>query len=136
MNRIQKFLIIAILGMMFLTPLTWAQAKYSLKEVTPAAQAALDGRRSRYDQLAQLKAKGVVGENNRGYVEVIGSDPSAQLIVQAENKDRAVIYKTIAEQNGLMGQLEVVEKVFAQVQHDKAQAGEKIQNENGQWAVK
>ena len=114
----------------------WAQAKYSLKEITPVVQAALDGRRDRFNQLAALKTKGVVGENNRGYVEVVGSDPSAQSIVQAENKDRAVIDKTIAEQNGLMRQLDVIEKVFAQVQRDKAQAGEKIQNDSGQWVTK
>ena len=135
MKQLKIFLAFIFLAITPTLPV-WAQAKYSLKEMTPAAQAALDGRRSRFDQLAALKAKGVVGENNRGYVEVMGSDPSAPTIVQTENNDRAVVYKTIAEQNGLMRQLDVIEKVFAQVQRDKAQSGEKIQNENGQWVTK
>ena len=119
---------------MFLSPFVWAE-KYSLKEMTPAVQAALDSRRDRYDELVALKVKGTIGENNRGYVELLSSDSSVQGLVQAENKDRAVIYKTIAEQNGLNGELGTIEKVFAQVQHDKAKAGDKIQNDNGQWVT-
>jgi uncharacterized protein YdbL (DUF1318 family) len=115
---------------------TWAESKYALKEMTPAVEAALEHRRSRYDQLQGLKSSGVVGEDNRGYVDALVDDPIAKDVAGAENKDRAVIYTTIAEQNGLTDALATIEKVFAHVQRDKAQAGEKIQDDNGQWTTK
>ncbi len=134
MNMVKVFLTLALIVAMPVIVL--AESKYSFKEVTPEAQAALDGRRSRFDELTDLKAKGIVGENNRGYVELLVSDDSARKIVEAENRDRKIIYKTIAEQNGLTGQLETIEKVFAQVQYEKAPSGSKVQDESGRWVTK
>ena len=114
----------------------FAEGKYDIKEMTPEVQAALENRRSRFDQLKDLKAQGIVGENNRGYVEVLGNDFSARSLVDSENNDRRVIYKTIEVQNNLSGALETIEKVFAQVQRDKASSGDKMQNEDGAWVVK
>ena len=115
---------------------TFAQGKYSIKEMTPEVQTALDNRRDRFDQLRNLKAKGVIGENNRGYVELLTSDATAKDLVDAENRDRTLIYKTIETQNNLIDALATIEKVFAQVQSDKASPGDKIQDENGHWANK
>lgn len=120
-----------------LTPLSvWAEAKYSLKEMTPEVSAALEARRGRYDQLAALKAKGVVGENDRGYLQALVSDPEVESVVAAENTDRKLVYKTIAEQNNLAGEMATIEKVFAEVQHDKARPGDKIQKADGRWVAK
>lgn len=113
-----------------------AQAKYSIKTMTPEVESALDGRRARFDQLNELKNKGALGENNKGYVEALGDDAQAKSLAAAENADRKVIYQTIADQNGLAGALETIEKVFAQVQRDKAEQGQKIQNEDGSWVTK
>ena len=117
-------------------PAMCAEDKYSIKEMTPDVKTALDNRRDRYDRLRELKAKGAVGENNRGYVEVLGDNPQAKTIAEAENKDREVIYKTIANQNDLSGALPTIEKVFGQVQRDKASPGDKIQGADGQWVTK
>jgi len=108
----------------------WAES-YHIKQMTPEVEAALESRRERYDQLSRLKASGAVGENNRGYV-VAFSDAAAG-VVSLENQDRRIIYSTIAQQNNLGGALETIEKVFAQVQRDKAQPGEKVQMDNGNW---
>ena len=78
----------------------------------------------------------MIGENNRGYVEVLKSDAQAESIATAENANREVIYQTIAEQNGLSEEIATIEKVFAQVQHEKADPGEMIQQENGEWVAK
>ena len=115
---------------------SFAQGKYSIKEMTPEVQAALDNRRDRFDQLRNLKAKGIIGENNRGYVEVLTSDAAASDLVNAENRDRKLIYKTVETQNDLTDALATIEKVFAQVQSDKASPGDKIQDENGHWMNK
>ena len=96
-----------------------AQAKYSIKSMTPEVEAALDGRRNRFDQLNELKTKGLVGENNQGYVEALSEDKEAKALAKAENDDRKVIYATIADQNGLTEAIDAIEKVFAQVQRDK-----------------
>jgi uncharacterized protein YdbL (DUF1318 family) len=113
-------------------------ASYDIKEMTPEVKSALDARRGRFDQLAALKAEGKVGENNQGYVEVLsGGGVGAESLVSAENSDRKMIYKTIVAQNGLPGDaLSTVEKVFAQVQRDKAASGDSIQNESGAWVKK
>ena len=114
----------------------FADGKYDIKEMTPEVKAALENRRGRFDRLKELKAKGAVGENNRGYVEVLSDASDAKSLVESENQDRSIIYKTIEAQNNLAGALETIEKVFAQVQRDKASPGDKIQNENGEWVVK
>ena len=112
-------------------------AQYDIKEMTPDVKSALDGRRDRFDQLHQLKEQGAIGENNHGYVEVLNGDAQAQSLADAENKDRKFIYQTIVEQNNLPGDaLSTVENIFAQVQRDKANAGESIQSEDGQWTKK
>ena len=114
----------------------FAQAKYAIKEMTPQVQEALNNRRDRYDQLRDLKAKGWVGENNKGYAEALSEASVAVVLVADENKDRSVIYSTIALQNGLEGSQDTIEKVFAGVQRDKAQQGDKIQDDSGQWITK
>ncbi|MBL8012839.1 MAG: YdbL family protein [Candidatus Omnitrophica bacterium] len=112
-------------------------ASYDIKEMTPEVKAALDARRGRFDQLASLKAQGAVGENNRGYVEVLKDMGPAQSVVASENQDRKLIYNTIVKQNDLpANSLTTIEKVFAQVQRDKAASGDSVQNESGAWTKK
>jgi uncharacterized protein YdbL (DUF1318 family) len=88
---------------------------YSIKNMTAEVKEALDGRKERFGELRALKLTGAVGENNRGYVEALTSSSSAKSIVSSENRDRKVIYRTIAEQNDLEGALSTIESAFAQV---------------------
>ncbi|HTL47539.1 MAG TPA: DUF1318 domain-containing protein [Verrucomicrobiae bacterium] len=112
----------------------WA-AQYDIKHMTPEIQQALQNRQNRYEELGRLKASGAVGENTSGYVDALqggGTD-----LVSAENADRRVIYNAIVEQNGLgPGGLSQVEKVFAEVQREKAQPGDPIQVPSGAWTKK
>lgn len=137
-TRLKIFLVLNLFltVLFFKIPGVFAEAKYNIKEMTPEVQTALDNRRSRFDQLQALKAKGTMGENNHGYVEALGNDSAAKSLAEAENRDRKFIYKTIEQQNGLSDAMETIEKVFAQVQREKANAGDKIQNEDGSWAAK
>lgn len=112
-------------------------ASYDIKEMTPQVKSALDARRARFETLTALKAEGKIGENNTGYVEVLVPGSGVEEVVKPENIDRETIYKAIVSQNGLPAdQSSVVEKVFAQVQRDKAAAGDSIQDESGQWVKK
>jgi len=113
-----------------------AQSQYNIKEMTPEVQQALEGRKGRFDELSDLKEQGIVGENNRGYVELMTDNAAAEKLVDQENHDRKTIYATIAKQNGIEDEIETIEKVFAQVQRDKAGDGEMIQSEDGMWSKK
>ncbi len=128
--------VIVILSAVLMPFSARAEAKYALKEMTPEVSAALEARRARFDNLADLKSKGMVGEDNQGYVKALVSAPEVEEAVAAENNDRTVVYTTIAAQNDLAGEMSTIEKVFAEVQRDKAKPGEKIQDGNGQWVAK
>ncbi|NOU35441.1 MAG: DUF1318 domain-containing protein [Kiritimatiellaceae bacterium] len=111
-----------------------AQATYDIKEMTPAVKSALDGRKSRFAELKTMKAQGVVGENNRGYVQALGGGADVKALVAAENKDRKQVYEAIVQQNKLgPAALPTVEAVFARVQRDKADPGDKVQDASGSW---
>ena len=110
--------------------------RYSIKTMTPQVQQALNARRGRFSELHALKVAGIVGENNHGYVEVLKDDPKANVIVANENRDRLIIYKTIAQQNGLEGQLSTIETTFGSIKRERAMPGEMIQTQDGQWVAK
>lgn len=114
----------------------WAQSTYTIKHMTPKVSSALDNRRNRFDELRALKRDGSVGETNDGYVKALREGEEIKKIVEDENQDRQIIYKTIAEQNDLKGALSTIETVFARVQRDKAEPGDYIQKEDGTWVRK
>ncbi len=84
--------------------------------------------------IAALKAKGLVGEDNRGYLQFIGQKKESEDVVAAENKDRQMVYEAIAKQQGttveLVGQHRAIQIA------DKAQSGEWLQDANGKWYKK
>ena len=84
--------------------------------------------------IAALKAKGLVGEDNRGYLQFIGQKKENEEVVAAENKDRQMVYEAIAKQQGttveLVGQHRAIQIA------DKAQSGEWLQDANGKWYKK
>jgi uncharacterized protein YdbL (DUF1318 family) len=112
-------------------------ADYDYKTMTPDIEKALKNRQARYYQLQALKQQGAIGENNKGYVTDLKNNSIASTMVAAENKDRRVLYEALAEQNklGNTGLLEV-QRAFAEVQHDKAGAGDMVQSASGDWKAK
>lgn len=84
-------------------------ANYDIKQMTPEIKRAIEGRQSRYTELQVAKQAGTVRENSQGLV----SGNSG--LVNAENKDRMVIYRAIVEQNNLgAAGLDLVQKTFAE----------------------
>ena len=131
------FLLFLIVGQINVMVPRCDATSYEIKEMTPEIKAALDSRRDRFDLLRGFKEKGIIGEDNKGYVQLLSDNGEAKRIVDAENEDRRFIYEKIVEQNNLpKDALATVEKVFAQVQRDKANPGDKIQNDDGQWINK
>jgi uncharacterized protein YdbL (DUF1318 family) len=65
------------------------------------------------------------------------ADADAMKTVQAENRDREIIYQAIVAQNDLpANSIHTVRAVFADVQAQKAKPGEKIQTSEGKWITK
>jgi len=88
---------------------------------------------ARLPAIKELKAKGIVGENNKGYLEFRGA-PAKENIVQDENNDRKEVYATIAAKQGVTA--DVVGMRRAEQIASKAAPGELIQSPNGTWNKK
>jgi uncharacterized protein YdbL (DUF1318 family) len=89
---------------------------------------------SRLPIIQALKDKGIVGENNKGFLEFIGGQKEKADVVRAENKDREEVYAAIAKQQGTTA--EVVGKHRAIQITQNARAGEWLQDGNGKWYKK
>ena len=89
--------------------------------------------KARLPIIKALKKNGIVGENNKGYLEFIVNKNKEDL-VNAENQDRKTIYSAIAQQQGTT--IDVVEIHRAAQIEQKAESGEWLQDANGKWYQK
>lgn len=89
---------------------------------------------ARLPAIKELKAKGIVGENNKGFLEFVGQNKEKQDVVAAENQDRAQVYTAIAKQQGTTAELVGTHRAVQIA--DKAQRGEWLQDANGKWYQK
>ncbi len=90
--------------------------------------------KSRLPVIKALKAKDVLGENNKGYLEFLGGNKENENVVSAENADRRTVYRAIAKQQGSTA--EIVGKRRALQIAEKAKPGEWIQDGSGAWSDK
>lgn len=90
--------------------------------------------RARLPVIVSLKAQGVVGENNQGYLAILKNAGEKEKVVTAENQDRRRIYTAIAKKQGTTPAL--VGKRRAIQIAEKADPGTMIQDESGQWRRK
>ena len=128
------FLKISYLLMLVIVVPTCFAVQYDFKKMTPEIEAALKNRQARFVALQQLKQAGAVGESSQGYVTSLQGDSA---LVSQENRDREVIYHGLVVQNNLgPGGMPEVQRAFAEVQREKASAGEMIQSSSGEWAHK
>jgi uncharacterized protein YdbL (DUF1318 family) len=87
--------------------------------------------KERLPVITALKADGVVGENNKGYLEVIGTNKGKAGVITAENSDRKKVYTAIAKQQGTS--VDLVGKRRAKQIAKKAKLGQWIQDQSGKW---
>ena len=88
----------------------------------------------RLPEIKKLKRQGLIGENNRGYLEFVSSQKKKQALIESENKDRRNIYSRIAGQHNTP--LQVVEKHRAARIEKNARLGEWLQDAAGKWYQK
>ena len=100
----------------------------------PASKEIKQRMKARLRVIKALKGQGIVGENNRGYLQFVGQKKEKEEVVTAENEDRKLVYKAIAKQQGTTAA--VVGKHRAVQITNKARPGEWLQDANGKWYQK
>jgi uncharacterized protein len=88
----------------------------------------------RLPQIDDLKAKGAIGENNRGLLEVREAAGNAASVVADENRDREAVYALIAQQTGATA--DSVGRARAKQIAANAKSGVWVQDESGAWKKK
>jgi len=101
---------------------------YAQGALAPEVEQAAVRRRDRLQELSSLEAQGIVGEGQTGLAEVRdaarGAGRTAEL-VRAENEDRMVIYRSVAQNNSTS--VEEVQKIYAQKLQAAAPSGTPIE---------
>lgn len=101
---------------------------------TSGAQGIKERMKQRLPAIVELKAQGLVGEDNQGYLAFVTGQKSQEEIVASENADRKAVYAQIAQQQGTT--LDLVEKRRAMTLAERAIPGEYIQKADGSWVKK
>jgi uncharacterized protein YdbL (DUF1318 family) len=113
-------------------------AALCLLTVSALAESAGDIRRrmeQRLPQIDALKAQEVLGENNRGLLEVRGSGSAeAGGVVADENRDREAVYALIAKETGASA--DSVGRARAKQIASNSRSGVWVQDESGAWKKK
>ncbi|MBC2713026.1 MAG: YdbL family protein [Desulfosarcina sp.] len=87
--------------------------------------------KDRLPKIIELKAAGIIGENNQGFLAFVGGNEREQVLVDAENKDRQRVYGAIAKQQSTTA--DVVGQRRALQIAEKAKPGEWLQDAGGKW---
>jgi len=108
---------------------------------------AVQNRKFNMDDVDELKKARVVGENNRGFIEIL-SNPRLEIdadyrrvveqVVAEENHDRRIIYERVIAINQMASKADPaqLETIFARLNSENSEPGTMIQDSNGQWIEK
>ena len=125
MNTSRTFLALAALALAGGTVTAHAQDMNAVRQRMEQRLSSLDA----------LKDKGLVGENNRGYLEARGAlSPADSSAVAGENADRGIVYAAIARQTG--SNSDQVGRARPQKLVGMSKAGVWVQRATGEWARK
>ena len=121
-----------------------ANAEMNIDVSTPAIQDIKDSIKKRFKNLKIYFDKGTFGESNDGFVEAIDTAALSVLersvannLINEENKDRAALYREIANANKpAVEAVSRIKKIFARSWREKAQPGWWVQDDNGSWTKK
>ena len=89
---------------------------------------------ARLPEINEMKAAGVIGENNRGYLEFLAGKTGNAAVVDAENTDRKKVYQAIAKQQGTTTENVGARRALQIVA--EADPGDWLQDEAGSWYQK
>ncbi len=89
---------------------------------------------ARNGEIKKLKAKGLLGEDAKGFLLFVSDVKESENVVAAENADRAVVYERVAKGQGSTP--EKVAQLKAQKNANEAKSGEFVQDASGKWSQK
>jgi uncharacterized protein YdbL (DUF1318 family) len=89
---------------------------------------------ARIPTIVSLKNKGIIGENNQGFLEYRGSSKPRKELIDAENKDRKLVYQVIGRKQN--APVALVGQRRAQQIAEKGKAGQWFQKPDGSWYKK
>lgn len=101
---------------------------FAEEALDPSVKEAALRRKERLASLQALMAKGAIGENKSGLLEVVDAgvgDASVQTMVNAENGDRMVIYQALAAKNNTA--LSEIQKMYASRLQNDAPSGTPVE---------
>jgi uncharacterized protein len=121
-----------------------AYAQEATNVSTPAIRALKESMKSRFPVLKPYFDAGNIGESNKGLLEVrdesglaLQAKAALRNAVKDENADRAKLYAEVAKALNIeAGQIEKIQKIFAEEWAKSAAAGWWVQSEAGAWAKK
>ena len=122
-------------GLEFFAPVNVAYAA-ELNESSSRVTQIANSMKKRNAQVVALKKQGSIGENNRGFLELVRPEALAgdeeknkvQAVVAAENADRKALYKELARLNKDQSlDVTTIEGVYAKKRRERAKLGEHIQ---------
>jgi uncharacterized protein YdbL (DUF1318 family) len=122
-----------------------AQAVAQPEITNPAIRKIIDSRAARLADLRRYFDQGVIGENNKGLVEVRSREALSDLkaraeverLVRAENTDREELYKEIAAAKNVdLSQLPRIRETYAATLRQYATPGDWVQQPDGTWTKK
>ncbi len=85
----------------------------------------------RKPHIRALKDKSLIGEDNFGYLAFVSANKEGKKIVEAENKDRGIVYATIAKEQKTTPAL--VGRIRAKQIANIAKSGDYLKKEDGSW---
>jgi hypothetical protein len=89
---------------------------------------------ARRTPIDELKAKGVVGEDAKGYLQYVGDAKESEELIAAENADRKLIYQLAAKRQNSTPERAATLKAAKNA--EKARPGDYIQDADGKWSRK
>jgi uncharacterized protein len=121
-NRIFLFLILILIAFLFIISSAFCtqDIKARFKDRLPL--------------IIELKSNGIIGETNQGYLDYVGGKRKMEDIVDAENRDRRIVYEEIAKQQGVS--VQIVGQRRALQLRELAKPGDWVQNDSGTWYQK
>ncbi|PID76781.1 MAG: hypothetical protein CSB24_05000 [Deltaproteobacteria bacterium] len=98
------------------------------------ANAVQDRMKARIPEITALKNKGIIGENNLGFLAYVGTAKEQEALIKAENDDRRAVYQNIAAKTGTDAAV-VGQRRAAQIAQ-KGPKGQWYQDGAGKWRQK
>lgn len=93
-----------------------------------------DRMKARIPAITDLKNRGIVGENNQGFLSFLNKGKEQESLVAAENNDRKAVYQALAKKNSVNA--DVIGQRRAAQLFERGVKGQWYQNAGGKWIQK